>query len=67
MHDIYIAFTSVVVCFADTCTHSVPIFNLDSIHQSLPPCMHVQTYIYIKSESKNLWYLQSIRPYYISN
>ena len=26
MHDIYVAFTSVVVCFADTCTHSVPIF-----------------------------------------
>ena len=30
MHDIYIAFTSVVVCFADTCTHSVPIFIYDS-------------------------------------
>ena len=26
MHDIYIAFTCVAVWFADTCTHSVPIF-----------------------------------------
>ena len=26
MHDIYIAFTSFALCFADTCTHTVPIF-----------------------------------------
>ena len=26
MHDIYIAFSSFTLCFADTCTHSVPIF-----------------------------------------
>ena len=26
MHDIYIAFISLTLRFADTCTHSVPIF-----------------------------------------
>ena len=36
MHDIYIAFTSVVVCFADTCTHSVPIFVVFIIANFVP-------------------------------
>ena len=31
MHDIYIAFISFTLRFADTCTHSVPIFLIASM------------------------------------
>ena len=51
VHDIYIAFISLTLCFADTCTHSVPIFII---------CASLRL-IYINCKANSISYKAQLR------